>query len=50
MEIANERVEKQTDLRKPYRKPEIIQELELETRAGSPTPPPFLGDPFNDEQ
>lgn len=23
--------------RKPYQKPEIIHELELETRAGSPT-------------
>ncbi len=26
----------QSDLRKPYTTPEIIAELELETRAGSP--------------
>ena len=37
-----------TDLRKPYEKPEIIHELELETRAGSPYPTPFLIDPLND--
>ena len=35
MEIIVERVELQTDLRKPYEKPQIIHELELETRAGS---------------
>jgi hypothetical protein len=50
METVIERVEIQTDLRKPYKKPEIIQELELETSAGSPTPPPFLGgDPLNND-
>jgi hypothetical protein len=35
METVVERVELQTDLRKPYKKPQIIHELELETRAGS---------------
>lgn len=31
-----------SDKRKPYEKPQIILEVELETRAGSPiiTPPP----------
>ena len=44
MDMVIERVELQTDLRKPYEKPQIIHELELETRAGSPSPtPPFPG-------
>ena len=48
METVIERVEIQNDIRKPYMKPEIIQELELETRAGSgyPTIVPFL-DPLD---
>ena len=36
------------DLRKPYEKPEITHELELETHAGSPYPTPYLIDPLND--
>jgi hypothetical protein len=38
-----ESVEIQPQVRKPYAKPEIIHELELETRAGSPLgiPDPF---------
>jgi hypothetical protein len=39
MEPIVERVDLLIDLRKPYEKPEIIQELELETRAGSPNRP-----------
>jgi hypothetical protein len=35
METVVERVELHTDLRKPYKKPQITHELELETRAGS---------------
>ncbi len=31
-------VNQPTDLRKPYSKPEIIHELDLETRAGSTLP------------
>jgi hypothetical protein len=48
METVIERVENKGDLRKPYVRPEIIQELELETRAGStyPTIEPFL-DPLD---
>ena len=38
METVVERAELQTDLRKPYEKPQIIHELELETRAGSYSP------------
>jgi hypothetical protein len=35
-------------MRKPYTSPEIIQELELETRAGSPLGlPDFLDSPEN---
>jgi hypothetical protein len=37
MSSMDERPEVQSDARKPYVKPEIIHELELETRAGSPT-------------
>ena len=33
--------------RKPYTKPEIIHELELETRAGSPMMLPDPYDPYN---
>jgi hypothetical protein len=32
-------------IRKPYVKPEIIHEIDLETRAGSPLSPVL--DPFN---
>ena len=49
METVVDRVESQTDQRKPYDKPQILHELELETRAGSvidPTPPGFLN-PFD---
>lgn len=49
MENNNERVEIKTDLRKPYEKPEIIHEFELETRAGSPSPTPALFDPFGND-
>jgi hypothetical protein len=30
------------DDRKPYTKPEIVHELDLETRAGTPPPPTIL--------
>jgi hypothetical protein len=50
MEIVVERVELQTDLRKPYEKPQIIYELELETRAGTPPGPGFMIDPLNPEE
>ena len=36
---------KEQELRKPYTKPEIIHEMELETRAGS-TPDITNDDPF----
>jgi hypothetical protein len=49
MEPIVERVDLLIDLRKPYEKPEIIQELELETRAGSPNPTQVLFDPFDNE-
>jgi hypothetical protein len=48
METVIERVELQTDLRKPYEKPQIIHELELETRAGS-TGPSLFPDPLDEE-
>ena len=43
IEAEGEGVEVQPKTRKPYAKPEIIVELELETRAGSPLgiPDPF---------
>ena len=43
IEAEVEGVEVQPKTRKPYAKPEIIVELELETRAGSPLgiPDPF---------
>lgn len=31
--------------KKPYSKPEIIHEADLETRAGTPIPPGGLSDP-----
>jgi len=36
IETEVEGVEARPETRKPYAKPEIIHELELETRAGSP--------------
>jgi hypothetical protein len=36
IEAEEEGVEVQPETRKPYTKPEIIHELELETRTGSP--------------
>ena len=45
IEAEGEGVEEQPKMqRKPYAKPEIIVELELETRAGSPVGMP---DPFD---
>ena len=49
METDVERVELHTDLRKPYEKPQIIHELELETRAGSGIDPGLLIDPLKDQ-
>jgi len=46
IEAKVEGVEVQPEARKPYTKPEIIHELELETRAGSPLGMPDLLDPF----
>jgi hypothetical protein len=45
IEAEGEGVEVQPKKRKPYAKPEIIHELELETRAGSPLSPPGLDIP-----
>jgi hypothetical protein len=50
MEATIERVDIFVDPRKAYEKPEIIHELELETRAGSPSPTPFLSDPLDIDQ
>ena len=36
IEAEGEGIEVQPETRKPYSKPEIIHELELETRAGTP--------------
>ena len=44
IETEVEGVEVRPETRKPYVKPEIIHELELETRAGSPLGMP---DPFD---
>jgi len=44
IEAEEENIEVQPKTRKPYTKPEIIHELELETRAGSPLGMP---DPFD---
>ena len=41
-----ESVEVQPEARKPYTKPQIIHELELETRAGSPLGMPDPLDPL----
>ena len=48
----NTLIETQLTTRKPYAKPEIIHELELETRAGSPLgiPNPDPLDPFAPQQ
>ena len=47
IEAEGEGVEVQPKRRKPYAKPEIIHELELETRAGSPLAPPDVFDPLD---
>jgi len=46
IDAEGEGVEVQPQARKPYSKPEIIHELELETRAGSPLGIPDLFDPL----
>ena len=46
IEAEREGVEVQPKTRKPYAKPKIIHELELETRAGSPVAMPDLFDPL----
>jgi len=46
IKAEGERVEAQPKARKPYAKPKVIHELELETRAGSTLgSPPGLGIP-----
>lgn len=50
MEANIERVEILVDSRKPYVKPEIIHELELETSAGSPYPTPGFINPLDNNQ
>lgn len=45
IEVEGERVEVQPETRKPYAKPEIVHELQLETRAGTPLVPPWLDIP-----
>ena len=45
IEVEGSRV--RPGVRKPYAKPEIIHELELETRAGTPLSPPDQFDPWN---
>ena len=37
----------ENETRKPYSKPEIIHEMELETRAGSVPGQPEFDDPFD---
>jgi hypothetical protein len=44
-EVEQERVGAHSQTRKPYAKPAIIHELELEPRAGSPLSPPGLDIP-----
>jgi hypothetical protein len=44
IKAGGERVEAQPKARKPYTKPKIIHELELETRAGSLDPPAYFGE------
>ena len=46
IEVEGEGIEVQPETRKPYVKPEIIHELELETRAGSPLGMPDPLDPL----
>jgi hypothetical protein len=46
METNIERAALTVDIRKPYEKPEIIHELELETRAGSSYGTPWVIDPL----
>ena len=46
IEAEEEGVGVQPKTRKPYAKPEIIHELELETRAGSPLGMPDPLDPL----
>jgi hypothetical protein len=50
MKTVVERAEIQIDLRKPYEKPTIIHELELETRAGSYPFPDVIIDPLGDQE
>jgi hypothetical protein len=45
IKAKGERIEAQPKARKPYAKPKVIHELELETRAGSPQSPPGLDIP-----
>jgi hypothetical protein len=45
IEAKEKSVKVQPKTRKPYTKPKIIHELELETRAGSPLSPPGLDIP-----
>jgi hypothetical protein len=49
MELNTDRVGLQVDVRKSYEKPAIIQELELETRAGSSVITPFMIDPLDND-
>lgn len=37
----------QRKARRPYQPPIILQELDLETHAGSPDPPGGVGDPLD---
>ena len=50
MNTVVQRAEILIDLRKPYEKPTIIHELELETRAGSTPFPDVIIDPLDDSQ
>ena len=45
----NEHKVQETENRKPYHKPQIIHELELEIRTGSPINIPDALDPFSNE-
>ena len=46
IEVEGGGVEVQPETRKPYAKPEILHELKLETRAGSPLSIPDPLDPL----
>ena len=46
IEVEGGDVEVQPETRKPYTKPTIVHELELETRAGSPLGMPDPMDPL----